>query len=858
MKKRRNSDFTDIIENETEFIRRDASNRSLYLLYGLVLAIAGFGAFVYKLEEVSIEVLVILFSVIILAGFALSIILIQQRNKRVVVSEFENLLFSSAASTGINFYIIYTQEWRVIYYSPTCNDYFSYQPIEKEGSFRMLMRHLNLEDTDWQSLMDDASSGKPTTISLELPDLSGVEHHMQLQLTALPRPRGYFVLKALAYDPSENEASHTEEEVSERVLESMPMAAYRINDAGILEYFNSHFANMLGYDHADLHHVTLASMLSENTLEQHHFTAAWNGTLIFKTKAGDALKAYVEHENIIYDVKRPPQLHGFVLPSASGHVPSGSGGMTLHESGALSIDQPFSADTLQRMWDTLVEFSPIPTMFIDEIGVIKQSNQALLDACNKDAKQTSGWSIYSILDGESADSVKKTIEALNKEDATAERSIDVKLSIDEDASAMLYLTTLEHSRPDDPSFVAYLVDTTEVKSLERRFVQSQKMQAVGQLAGGVAHDFNNLLTAMIGFCDLLLMRHQPTDPSFADIMQIKQNANRAANLVRQLLAFSRKQTLQPKVIDLTNELSELSHLIHRLIGESIELKLHHSRELWPIKFDQNQLEQVIINLAVNGRDAMLEKGGILAITTRNTTVEPGSTLTHGLVSASDRPLEPGDYVVIEISDTGCGMDRETMQKIFDPFFTTKGVGEGTGLGLSTVYGIIEQAGGKIYLTSIQDKGTTFSIFVRRHELEEGEQEAVAQIEEEARDLTGNETILLVEDEDPVRMFATRALEGKGYKVLAADCGEAGLRAIEEHGADNINVIITDVVMPGMNGPAMVKEIREANPDVVVIYISGYAEDTFGKSYGDDRNFHFLPKPFTLDQLAEKVKQVLSS
>ena len=415
------------------------------------------------------------------------------------------------------------------------------------------------------------------------------------------------------------------------------------------------------------------------------------------------------------------------------------------------------------------------------------------------------------------------------------------------------------NRPDQDDIVTfYLIDVSEQKSLEHRFAHSQKMQAVGQLAGGVAHDFNNLLTAMIGFCDLLLMRHPAGDQSFADIMQIKQNANRAAGLVRQLLAFSRKQTLQAKNLDITEVLAELSNLVRRLIGENIELKMIHGRDLSMVKADQGQLEQVVINLAVNARDAMTD-GGVLTIRSNNVRIDSAHPLPSQMLApvGEDGTIPFGDYVLIEVSDTGTGIPKDVMPKIFEPFFSTKEIGSGTGLGLATVYGIIKQTGGYVFVNSVENKGTQFHIYFPALSAAE-EKIAEAEVQEQnAQDLTGRETILLVEDETPVRTFASRALKNKGYTVIEADCGETGLEQAREHGS-RLDLIVTDVIMPGMNGPTMVEQISDDLPDIRVIFMSGYAEDIFVSNYGSERSFNFLAKPFTLKQLAAKVKEVLSS
>ncbi len=399
--------------------------------------------------------------------------------------------------------------------------------------------------------------------------------------------------------------------------------------------------------------------------------------------------------------------------------------------------------------------------------------------------------------------------------------------------------------------MVFAVDTTKHSSLETQLAQSQKMQAVGQLAGGVAHDFNNVLTAIIGFSDLLLARHRPTDPSFADIMNIKQNANRAANLVRQLLAFSRRQTLRPEVLSLTDVLSDLGNLLGRLLGETVELKIVHGRDLDRIKVDINQFEQVVINLCVNARDAMPD-GGVLTLRSSNASVEESANVKPGL-------MPPGDYVLLEVADTGTGMPQEVLDKIYEPFFSTKEVGKGTGLGLSTVYGIIKQTGGFIFCDSEMGKGTTFKVYLPQYvETEEEESARVAEAatgEQKSVDLTGTGTILLVEDEDAVRSFAKRALESRGYTVLEADSGEIGLEVLEEYGKEP-DLIVSDVVMPEMDGPSMLRELRKRGIKTKIVFISGYAEDAFEKNLEGQTDFAFLPKPFTLKQLAEAVKEAI--
>lgn len=519
--------------------------------------------------------------------------------------------------------------------------------------------------------------------------------------------------------------------------------------------------------------------------------------------------------------------------------------------------------------ESLVETLPIASAVVDMEGRVCESNEAFRHITHRTRHRREGWSFIETLSPAYRVEFQQSLQSLLQADqqsageGRAHIPLDIRILFGKEDStenaASLYLSRVPQTLipTSEPRFLLHLVDTTEQKNLEIKYAHSQKMQAVGQLAGGVAHDFNNLLTAMIGFCDLLLMRHPAGDQSFPDIMQIKQNANRAANLVRQLLAFSRRQTLQPKLLDMTEVLAELSNLIRRLIGENIELKVIHGRDIGMVKADQGQLEQVLINLAVNARDAMVGSGGVLTLRTSTLSIRSQYDLERGLIPpADDDQITPGDYVLIEIADTGTGIAPENIQKIFEPFFSTKEVGAGTGLGLATVYGIIKQTGGYVYVSSKPGSGTRFQLYFPRHEGRPQENMAEEKAEREhSGDLTGMGTILLVEDEAPVRNFAARALRNKGYTVLEADCGEAALEIVKEQGAQ-LDIIVSDVIMPGMNGPEMIKQIMPDYPKIKVIFISGYAEDAFADSFGEDYHFNFLPKPFTLKQLAGKVKEVL--
>jgi len=505
---------------------------------------------------------------------------------------------------------------------------------------------------------------------------------------------------------------------------------------------------------------------------------------------------------------------------------------------------------LERRFQRLFDYAPIGIALVDSDLRLVECNDMVLALAGIPAAEALNRPVGLLLQRDKRVDVQARLQAL-RDGRGGEMPFEAQLRGAPGPIVQVYARPLEDAAAGGgDGLILHIVDMTKQKSLEAQFVQSQKMQAIGQLAGGVAHDFNNLLTAMIGFCDLLLLRHKPGDTSFTDIMQIKQNANRAANLVRQLLAFSRQQTLQPRVLSVTDVLAELSNLLRRLIGENIELRMLHGRDLGLVKVDQGQLEQVIINLCVNARDAMQASGGgkLTIVTSNFTTSEPVQRATDFVPT--------GDYVVVEVLDTGIGIPAENLGRIFEPFFSTKEVGSGTGLGLSTVYGIVRQTGGFIFVDSAPGDGAKFTIYLPRF----SEAEAIPSQEKQERgghDLTGIGSILLVEDEDAVRVFATRALRNKGYNVIEAKCGESALELLKGENAPSVDLIITDVVMPQMDGPTMIRAVRETMPEVKVIFISGYAEERFRSTVGNDEKAEFLPKPFSLKQLAEKVKEVMT-
>jgi len=385
----------------------------------------------------------------------------------------------------------------------------------------------------------------------------------------------------------------------------------------------------------------------------------------------------------------------------------------------------------------------------------------------------------------------------------------------------------------------------EKRKLETQLNQAQKMEAIGVLAGGVAHDFNNILTAIIGNAELALMDLDKDTSLYGSIDEIRKAGHRAATLTRQLLAFSRKELIRPEVLDFNSLLMNFEKMLRRIIGEDIELVTAYAPDPWQVEADPGQMEQIIMNLAVNARDAM-PKGGKLTIETANVKLDAGYFRDHGVESKA------GPYVMLEVMDTGSGMDRETQARIFEPFFTTKRLGRGTGLGLSTVYGIVKQNKGHIWVYSEEERGTIFKIYLPRAD---AKTEGLKKEQPSVHSLEGSETILVVEDDEMLRKMAERMLEGSGYRVLTARDGKEALEILGSHGGP-IHLMLTDVVMPGMSGRDLSEQLKSTVPEIKVLYMSGYTNDTIADHGILEKDVEFIQKPFSRKDLASKVREVL--
>ncbi|MCP4021240.1 MAG: response regulator, partial [Desulfobacteraceae bacterium] len=395
--------------------------------------------------------------------------------------------------------------------------------------------------------------------------------------------------------------------------------------------------------------------------------------------------------------------------------------------------------------------------------------------------------------------------------------------------------------------VVNLTDISEQKRLERQLIQAQKMESVGRLAGGVAHDFNNMLGVILGNTELILEDLDPDNPIFDNLKEIQNATRRSTDFVRQLLAFARKQTISPRLLNLNTTMEGMLKMLQRLIGEDLELTWSPGKKLWPIKIDPSQIDQVLANLCVNARDAI--KGvGKVTIETENISFDEAYCSNH-------TGFRPGDYVMLVFSDNGCGMDKETLSNLFEPFFTTKDVGEGTGLGLSTIYGIIKQNTGFINVYSEPDQGSTFKIFFPRHKqtitkAKTRHSETTAEI--------GNETILLVEDEKSILKLTSIMLQRLGYNVVSASSPNEAVRIAEEPNVKDIHLLITDVIMPEMNGRDLSEKLLKSYPDLKCLFMSGYTANVIAHHGVLDEKVAFINKPFSKQDLAKKIREVLKN
>ncbi len=651
-----------------------------------------------------------------------------------------------------------------------------------------------------------------------------------------------WTVRDITHDRDRQENTYLELQRAIDYLDHAPAGFFSSNSEGRVQYINATLADWLGYDLAEF---------EPGDLSLSHLVRGDGASLLMGGVPGAEIKTEIIDTDLVHR-------NGTSIPVRLLHRAARLADGEIGETRTLVLDRREgrgSEDELQLAEARFSRFfndTPFAIATLDGEGCIASTNAPFARIFGIATEETSvlGLPIIELIGEESVVNFENALAQV-KENLSEIKPVDAKLANDQDRAVRLYVSASEKTETSPEKVIVYALDMTEYSRLQAQFAQGQKMQAIGKLAGGVAHDFNNVLTAIIGFSDMLLLKHKSTDPSFGDIMQIRQSANRAAGLVRQLLAFSRRQTLRPQVLEIPTQIDDFSVLLKRLIGEGIALRVSHGRDVWPARVDVVQLEQVVINLVVNGRDAMPD-GGEIFLRTRNVPESEAAGFNY-------RGMPAADYVLIEVEDQGTGIPDEVLEKMFDPFFSTKEQGKGTGLGLAMVYGIIKQTGGFIYADTQMGRGTNFRIFLPRH-VPSAEEEAAkanaAASERVVKDLTGQERILLVEDDESVMAFSSRALEATGYKVYQAEGGEEALELLDEINYE-IDLMISDVMMPEMDGPTLMVKVREHLPDLSVIFVSGFAEDEVRSKLSDDRSVEFLSKPYSFDQLNSKVKEVLS-
>jgi len=656
-------------------------------------------------------------------------------------------------------------------------------------------------------------------------------------------------------------------------LDFLPVGLYTCNKEGDLEYVNNTLADYLGIDKSNVIGRKISS-LSAYKPEQLQENSSFSGNIMFKTQHGQA-EAFVCQQSMRDGDEL--KIRGIV----SWNLPN-------------DIQLKQTLNRITDKFETLFDSAPVGIIFADKHQKILEVNGHTTEIFEKEEKDIVGKKVGQYFKDEAREKIAEALEEYLK---NHECGFNCETSLSfagRNKNIQLYIRPLKMHYSDLSGeiggMVIYMIDITGKRDLELQVAQAQKMQAFGQLAGGVAHDFNNLLTAVISYCELLLQRHGVGDPSFSDLVQLKRNAMQAAGVARQLLTISRNQPLNPKLIDVTDAFAEIEHLLTHLVGEQVTFKLNYGTDLGYIRVDPVQFSQVMINLAINAKDAMNGKG-ILSVSTR------AEHLAKPYQFGADT-IKPGDFIVISVSDTGCGIAPENLNRIFEPFFSTKKniPGSGTGLGLAMVYGIVHQTGGFIKVHSEVGKGTTFEIYLPAYE-EDVKEEKIPENEtvEVIRDKsgktalstrpyalagaegnnkpvlgmnafsfdsrrkfsgnTGGARVLFVEDEDAVRIVGTRGLKQKGFEVVDCVSAENALEHVEN--GEKFDIMVTDMMMPGLSGAELAKIVRKKYPELKIILASGYSEEIARQELAGSSEFYFIGKPYGVGDLQEKVMEVLA-
>ncbi len=706
-------------------------------------------------------------------------------------------------------------------------------------------------------------SNSNISVDVTLDDYDGGMIFTKISLTFLGKSKEYLLWKMqdITSERAISEVFRNELKYLSEFMDNIPIGLYLADASGKIKFVNNTFCEWIGKNYKEIEGKKISDFTENSQIP--NFDGAWQGTLNFKSSFG-SFPAVVRHSG--YDKGGETMFRSVVIKDV--------------EQGDRAVKLLKEAE-IRFQW--IFEEAPVGIAFVDNEYMLSDGNDALFSLLKSNREKIIGTCLQDYI-------IPEDIQKLNQARSVIltglERAANVELRITNKlgqfiGTASVFLTAmtgLDYSQnTHDDGLVLHFIDTTERNQLAEQFSQAQKMQAMGLMAGGIAHNFNNTLTAIIGFCDLLLQKIGRNDPSYQDIERIKENADRSAELIKDLLSYSRNQPSKVKHINLTTFLADIYNFIRVSIPENIDIKLEHSRHIGAILFDEVKLQQIINNLINNARDAITPHNGSIVIRTKSEKLKQPLTIENDV-------LPPGKYVVIEIEDDGCGITPEVMPKIFDPFFSTKKDSSlsGSGFGLSIALGDIRQAGGFISVESTVAIGTKFIIYLPEVEsekitinnneiandeanssplsvkmrIENDGQMAFSQITEANQaktviDTSGNARILFVEDEEAVRAFGVRALRNKGYVVVECACAEEAIDIIEQ--GETFDLLASDVVMPGMSGTELASEVKNIMPDIKVLLMSGYFADIANV---DNYNNHFLSKPFSLEQLTTKVKDVI--
>ncbi len=856
--KRRFIDNKSLVAKANSFIVRDHFGQiyPIFLSYFLAILFSSIMAFLFEGDPLLISgIFVIFFG----AACLINALYVRKFNEINNAIEFQNAIYSAALRGDCEYCLIFNEEGDIVYADPRLQKLSSSKTFKNVSELDILLTTFKVSPEKTQIIHDVIFRDKYSSTEAKLSHQSKSDRSILLKpfhiddgdftisVWQLERPAGFTTLKISRIDE--------DQEIS-KIVEDIAVGFYELDHMGHIAKANEYLAKMLGYGKTELLNLDLKfdnlvnkeesmdSLLS-NPKMANSLLGNWQGFLTLKTRLNDHVNAFVIQKAFFKASGQIDRVVGYVI--------------RLQDDSLMVKSKGVEKGWIDYSWKCFFENSPYPVSILDKSGFVLKVNKAFEDILPSNYL---GETFDQIFKEDDRQIISTQINDIVSKNAKPTPIRNIKMN---GAEKLLdvYLGKILDLNGETYGFMVRIADVTQQRELESSLSHAQRMQTIGYLVGSVAHDFNNLLTAIAGFCDLLLLRHTAGDPSFAHIMQIKQGADRATNLVRRLLAFSRKQTLKPQVVNPSELFSDFSSLIQRLIGGEVNFSQKIDPNVWALKVDPVQMEQVVLNLVVNARYAM-SNGGNLQIRVKNVRLEDNDLVFKDLKAPEGEGLPPaGEYVCIEVEDTGLGIPQDIIVKIFEPFFTTKPEKSGTGLGLSTVYGIVHQSEGFIYVKSEVNKGTTFVIYLRRHkisvdeqiELQRIEQEKIREESQNKLDYSGHGLIALVEDEESVRLFAKSVLINKGYNVIEFSSAKVALERIQND-LDKIDLIISDVMMPEMTGPAFVKEIQKIKPNIKVIFVSGYGEEAFSEEYGDRRDFHFISKPFSLKQLTSMVKEVL--